>query len=166
MLYRFAEDHVLSALPGYGFAIDAASAPCDDFLSQLKRFLTEFCGCYQREIDAQLEKSDVRKTKEDLLSWTVSEICNLIHRALDAYRNKIIDDEMILLESRKIPCGKALTYFHVFVSELERAKATRLAEMQVPPRSERHRRKRADHDWMPYGVEIDFGAIIRLLSRK
>lgn len=147
--------HLEPLLRTCGFDI-RSTAECNDFIKILQNFIKFICQKYSIEIVHQLGLPENEKTKEELISWTVSELCALQAVTFHKFERLISVLEMTNSGPGIIDCRVASTYSHQLSDIYQSAVLEWKKDRSVEPLRTKHQKKRRNRKWAPYFVEIFF----------
>jgi hypothetical protein len=156
----------VASLPGHGFDFDRQKSVCNDLQTRLQRFMELLCHPYEEEINRHLATGRSDHRRDELVSWTISELSGIWHTAIGRFSSRIANHESILLGQQRIGCEQSTHYLPWLVDEAEVAKVERARNRGTLPRSLKAQRKQAKHSWTPYPIDVIFDNIRRVVGRR
>lgn len=151
----FLARHLEPLLRTCGFDIQRTD-DCSNFINILQNFIKFICQKYSVEISQQLSLPENKKTKDELVSWTVSELCALQAVTFHKFERLISSSEMVNSGPGVINCRVASTYSHQLSDIYQSAVLDWKKDRAVEPMRPKHQAKRRNRKWAPYLVDIFF----------
>ncbi len=129
---------------------------CKEFLQILQKFIDEIAKKFDAEISALIKNSNPRLRREDLISWTVSEVSALQSITLSRLYFRICEADGLAAGQHRVDCGRAHGHAYLRSQLYEEAQLEWRSGRNVEPRSHKHIEKRRRRDWTPWLIDIVF----------